>query len=121
MPRPRPAQPASQPDHPPPGHRSLLTGVAQTSGYRRRCSTPSIRTSKQLAALTAEQGWGATVAVVSRLAPSVFEARNPFPPGGVREDPATSSAAAALGGYLRALGLVEPPTTLTVHPNRRRR
>src|SRR5664279_4010562 len=60
----------------------------------------------QLAGLMAEQGWGATVAVVSRLAPSMFEARNPFPPGGVREDPATGSAAAALGGYLRALGLV---------------
>src|SRR5664280_1464161 len=60
----------------------------------------------QLAALMAEQRWGATVAVVSRLAPTVFEARNPFPPGGVREDPATGSAAAALGGYLRALGLV---------------
>jgi PhzF family phenazine biosynthesis protein len=72
----------------------------------------------QLAALMAEQGWGATVAVVSRLAPSMFEARNPFPPGGVREDPATGSAAAALGGYLRALGLVEPPTTITVHQGR---
>lgn len=72
----------------------------------------------QLAALMAEQGWGATVAVVSRLAPSMFEARNPFPPGGVREDPATGSAAAALGGYLRTLGLVEPPTTITVHQGR---
>ena len=72
----------------------------------------------QLAALMAEQGWGATVAVVSRLAPTMFEARNPFPPGGVREDPATGSAAAALGGYLRALGLVEPPTTITVHQGR---
>ncbi len=72
----------------------------------------------QLAGLMAEQGWGATVAVVSRLAPTVFEARNPFPPGGVREDPATGSAAAALGGYLRALELVEPPTTITVHQGR---
>ena len=43
-----------------------------------------------------------------------FEARNPFPPGGVREDPATGSAAAALGGYLRALGLVRPPARVTV-------
>jgi PhzF family phenazine biosynthesis protein len=72
----------------------------------------------QLAGLMAEQGWGATVAVVSRLAPSMFEARNPFPPGGVREDPATGSAAAALGGYLRALGLVEPPATITVRQGR---
>ena len=73
---------------------------------------------RQLGGLMAEQGWGATVAVVSRLAPTVFEARNPFPPGGVREDPATGSAAAALGGYLRALGRVEPPTTITVHQGR---
>lgn len=63
----------------------------------------------------AEQGWGATVAVVHRLAPDVFEARNPFPPGGVREDPATGSAAAALGAYLRERGELTPPTVLTVH------
>ncbi|MEQ5837339.1 PhzF family phenazine biosynthesis protein [Marinobacter sp. NFXS9] len=34
----------------------------------------------------------------------VFHARNPFPVGGVYEDPATGAAAAALGGYLRDLG-----------------
>ena len=33
--------------------------------------------------------------------PSLFHARNPFPLGGVYEDPATGSAAAALAGYLR--------------------
>ncbi len=33
-----------------------------------------------------------------------FHARNPFPFGGVYEDPATGAAAAALGGYLRRLG-----------------
>jgi PhzF family phenazine biosynthesis protein len=33
----------------------------------------------------------------------LFHARNPFPIGGVYEDPATGSAAAALGGYLRDL------------------
>ncbi|MEJ1937883.1 PhzF family phenazine biosynthesis protein, partial [Nostoc sp. NIES-2111] len=32
-----------------------------------------------------------------------FHARNPFPYGGVYEDPATGAAAAALGGYLRHL------------------
>ncbi len=63
----------------------------------------------------AEQGWGATVAVVHRLADDVFEARNPFPPGGVREDPATGSAAAALGAYLRDRGWLTPPAALTVH------
>lgn len=67
-----------------------------------------------LTALMAEQGWGATVAVVARTGATEFEARNPFPPGGVREDPATGSAAAALGGYLRAMCLVKPPATITV-------
>lgn len=65
--------------------------------------------------LMATQGWNATVAVVHRLGPGVFEARNPFPPGGIREDPATGSAAASLGAYLRARGEVTPPATLTVH------
>ncbi|MHA7285315.1 PhzF family phenazine biosynthesis protein [Arthrobacter sp. MDT3-44] len=68
-----------------------------------------------LKALMMAQGWGATVAVVHRLGPDVFEARNPFPPGGVREDPATGSAAASLGAYLRARGDLTPPSTLTVH------
>jgi PhzF family phenazine biosynthesis protein len=47
--------------------------------------------------------------------PPCFHARNPFPPGGVVEDPATGAAAAAFGGYLRSLGLVEPPARLTIH------
>ncbi|WP_105032835.1 PhzF family phenazine biosynthesis protein [Arthrobacter ruber] len=68
-----------------------------------------------LKTLMAAQGWGATIAVVHRLGPLVFEARNPFPPGGVREDPATGSAAASLGAYLRARGEVAPPAMLTVH------
>lgn len=33
--------------------------------------------------------------------PRLFHARNPFPMGGVYEDPATGAAAAALAGYLR--------------------
>jgi PhzF family phenazine biosynthesis protein len=33
--------------------------------------------------------------------PQIFHARNPFPIGGVYEDPATGAAAAALAGYLR--------------------
>lgn len=35
--------------------------------------------------------------------PRLFHARNPFPVGGVFEDPATGAAAAALAGYLRDL------------------
>ncbi len=71
-----------------------------------------------LGSLMAGQGWAATVAVVARISENEYEARNPFPPGGVREDPVTGSAAAALGGYLRALGLIEPPARVLVRQGR---
>jgi PhzF family phenazine biosynthesis protein len=68
----------------------------------------------RLGALMGARRW-TTVALVHRERPALFHARNPFPPGGVREDPATGAAAAALGGYVRELGLVTPPATVTVH------
>ncbi len=55
-----------------------------------------------------------TVHLVWREAPHRFHARDPFPVGGVVEDPATGAAAAAFGGYLRALGLVEVPAQVEV-------
>ena len=55
-----------------------------------------------------------TLQLVWREAPDLFHARNPFPVGGVVEDPATGAAAAALGGYLRAAGLVAAPATFIV-------
>ena len=67
-----------------------------------------------LAALMAEQQW-TTVDLVWRESPTVVHARNPFPPGGIVEDPATGAAAAAFGGYLRELRLVEVPATVTIH------
>ncbi|KDN77902.1 phenazine biosynthesis protein PhzF [Streptomyces olindensis] len=67
-----------------------------------------------LTALMDREGW-TTVDLVWRESPTVFHARNPFPPGGVVEDPATGAAAAAFGGYLRELDLVSPPATLTIH------
>jgi PhzF family phenazine biosynthesis protein len=66
-----------------------------------------------LGALMAEQDW-TTVQLVHRTGPTSFDVRNPFPPGGVVEDPATGAAAAALGGYLRALSLVDVPATLSL-------
>ncbi|GAA3144349.1 PhzF family phenazine biosynthesis protein [Nonomuraea roseoviolacea] len=68
---------------------------------------------KALGELMARRGW-TTVHLVWRETPTVFHARDPFPPGGVYEDPATGAAAAAFGAYLRALGLVEPPVRVTV-------
>lgn len=65
-------------------------------------------------ALMAEQGW-TTLQLIHRADATTFHSRNPFPPGGVVEDPATGAAAAALGGYLRTIGAVEPPATITVH------
>jgi PhzF family phenazine biosynthesis protein len=41
--------------------------------------------------------------------------RNPFPPGGVYEDPATGAAAAAVGGWLAHLGTITTPVRLTLH------
>ncbi len=64
-----------------------------------------------LGTLMGEQDW-TTVQLVHRTGPATFDVRNPFPPGGVVEDPATGAAAAALGGYLRALGLVPVPAAL---------
>ena len=55
-----------------------------------------------------------TVQLVWRERPDLFHSRNPFPVGGVVEDPATGAAAAALGGYLREAGLVAAPSTLVI-------
>jgi len=59
------------------------------------------------------RGW-TTVNLVWRASEQMFHSRNPFPPGGVVEDPATGAAAAALGGYLRAMSLLPLPATISV-------
>jgi len=66
-----------------------------------------------LRALMSWRGW-TTVNLVWRASPTAFFSRNPFPPGGVVEDPATGAAAAALGGYLRELGAVPLPGSVAV-------
>ena len=60
-----------------------------------------------------ERRW-TTVHLVYAESSDLFHARDPFPPGGVVEDPATGAAAAAFGGYLRALNLVKVPGTVTI-------
>ena len=52
-----------------------------------------------LGALMAQRAW-TTVHLVWAESRTLFHARDPFPPGGVIEDPATGAAAAAFGGYL---------------------
>ncbi|OJF11259.1 PhzF family phenazine biosynthesis protein [Couchioplanes caeruleus] len=59
-----------------------------------------------LTALMRRRDW-TTIQLVWREDEHHFDVRNPFPVGGVYEDPATGAAAAALGGYLRELWLVE--------------
>ncbi|NEB02896.1 PhzF family phenazine biosynthesis isomerase [Streptomyces sp. SID13726] len=56
-----------------------------------------------------------TVQLVWRESATVFHVRDPFPVGGVVEDPATGAAAAAFGAYARELGLVPEDTVLTLH------
>jgi PhzF family phenazine biosynthesis protein len=67
-----------------------------------------------LGALMADRGW-TTVQLVWRAGPAEFQSRNPFPPGGVREDPATGAAAGAFGAYLRERGLVTPPAQVIIN------
>lgn len=66
------------------------------------------------------QGWTGTVTVIHAVpdAAGSFEARNLFPVGTIAEDPATGSAAASLGAYLRAIGAITPPAHITVHQGR---
>ncbi|MCY4728570.1 PhzF family phenazine biosynthesis isomerase [Nocardioides sp. STR2] len=63
--------------------------------------------------LMGREGW-TTVHVFWAEDRHRFHARNAFPPGGVREDPATGAAAAAFGGYLRQLELVDVPSRIVV-------
>jgi PhzF family phenazine biosynthesis protein len=67
----------------------------------------------RLTALMTARAW-TTIALIHALTPTEFLARNPFPVGGVFEDPATGAAAAAFGGYLRALALVRAPVRVVI-------
>ncbi|WP_075739554.1 MULTISPECIES: PhzF family phenazine biosynthesis isomerase [Actinoalloteichus] len=66
-----------------------------------------------LAELMHEHGW-TTVNLFWAESPTRFHARNPFPIGGVVEDPATGAAAAAFGGLLHALGRVREPLQVRI-------
>ncbi|MFG3153757.1 PhzF family phenazine biosynthesis isomerase [Streptomyces sp. NPDC048219] len=66
-----------------------------------------------LADLMRKHGW-TTVHLVWREDEQRYHARDPFPVGGVVEDPATGAAAAAFGGYLRTLGALPASGVITV-------
>ncbi|GAA0517472.1 oxidoreductase [Saccharopolyspora subtropica] len=63
--------------------------------------------------LMRDRGW-TTVQLFWPENAGTVHARDPFPVGGVVEDPATGAAAAAFGGYLRATGRVREPRRLTI-------
>ncbi|MCS5715748.1 PhzF family phenazine biosynthesis protein [Herbiconiux sp. CPCC 205716] len=85
-----------------------------------------------LRALMDRRDWRGTVTVLhappaaapapaaAAAPPAEFEVetRNLFPVGAITEDPATGSAAASLGAYLRHLGVVTTPARLTIHQGR---
>lgn len=66
-----------------------------------------------LEALMHEHGL-TTLQLIHRESAELFHARDPFPVGGVVEDPATGAAAAALGGYLRDQGHLIAPACFTI-------
>lgn len=66
-----------------------------------------------LRALSRAEDW-VTIQLVAEDGPGRWRSRNPFPWGGVVEDPATGSAAAAFAGYLRAIGRVTPGDKFTI-------
>lgn len=68
----------------------------------------------EVAALMRERGWLGTVTVLHALSPSEYEARNLFPVGRITEDPATGSAAASTGAYLRENGVAEPTIRIRI-------
>jgi PhzF family phenazine biosynthesis protein len=64
-----------------------------------------------LTALMTRRDW-TTIQLVFRTGDNAFDVRDPFPVGGVYEDPATGAAAAAFGGYLRALKITPDGSTI---------
>jgi PhzF family phenazine biosynthesis protein len=66
-----------------------------------------------LRALMEQRDW-TTIQVVWQSSPTQFRSRNPFPVGGVVEDPATGAAAAALGAYLREIAAITAPASIEI-------
>lgn len=67
----------------------------------------------ELKQISDREGW-TTLQLVWPDGDSSFHSRNPFPAGGVVEDPATGAAAAALGAYLREIDRVPEQVPFTI-------
>lgn len=68
-----------------------------------------------VAALMNAQGWTGTVTALHEISPGDFQARNLFPVGRITEDPATGSAAASTGAYLRFIDYSSDNSTVIIH------
>ncbi len=68
---------------------------------------------ERLKSLMTRRQW-TTIQLIYIESEVLIHSRNPFPVGGVVEDPATGAAAAALGGYLQALERIDRPTAITI-------
>ena len=68
-----------------------------------------------VAELMRERGWTGTITVLHATADGELLARNLFPVGRITEDPATGSAAAATGAYLRAIDRVPEGRVVRIH------
>ncbi|MDQ4214662.1 PhzF family phenazine biosynthesis isomerase [Microbacterium capsulatum] len=68
-----------------------------------------------VAALMRERGWTGTVTVLHAVGDGELLARNLFPVGRITEDPATGSAAASTGAYLRGIDRVPADRTVRIH------
>ncbi|MEO1369141.1 MAG: PhzF family phenazine biosynthesis isomerase, partial [Acidobacteriota bacterium] len=87
------------PDLPPRVAFGGVSHLVMAAGSRRRLADLAYDFDR-LEALMLERRW-ITLQLVWRESDSLYHSRNPFPVGGVVEDPATGAAAAALGGYVR--------------------
>jgi PhzF family phenazine biosynthesis protein len=93
------------------GNRHPIVVIADREVFHQFRFSPA-----EVAALMREQGWLGTVTVLHARGGAEFEARNLFPVGRITEDPATGSAAASVGAYLREIGY--PERAVRIHQGR---
>lgn len=63
--------------------------------------------------LMQDEGW-ISIQAIWKESDDLYHSRNPFPVGGVVEDPATGAAAAAFGYYLHELGKIPRPRKISI-------
>jgi len=100
------------PDYPPHVAYAGNDHLVLATGTRQRLAALDYDVAR-LKEICVREGW-TTLQLFWPENESTIHARNPFPVGGVIEDPATGAAAAALGAYLREIGRVPKPRVVTI-------